>query len=83
MTNARLAEVAARAGLTPLDLLEAYRHVPADTLRTPHEGWFDPYHPNAKGHRLAAEFLAARVKAFAPGPAAPDGAPAAAAKSVQ
>lgn len=54
---ADLAREAHAAGLEVVDLREAYsRHAP-DELRHTDRSWFDPWHPNARGHALAAEAI--------------------------
>lgn len=59
-----LARAARGAGLTVIDLLEAYRPYDPEDLKQPDPpGWHDPWHPNARGHRIAAEYLGARLVA--------------------
>jgi len=52
---ADLARTAREAGLAVLDLRDAYAGHAPDTLRFTDRSWFDPWHPNARGHALAAE----------------------------
>jgi len=62
--HADLAGMAHDAGLTVVDLLDAYRgHDPASLKLPDAPDWHDPWHPNAEGHRLAAELLLARLRA--------------------
>jgi lysophospholipase L1-like esterase len=59
-----LAGMAQGAGLLVVDLLDAYRGRDPASLKLPDPpGWYDPWHPNAEGHRLAAELLASRLRA--------------------
>jgi lysophospholipase L1-like esterase len=61
--HADLAAMAQGAGLQVVDLLDAYRGYDAEALKQPDPpDWHDPWHPNALGHRLAAELLAARLR---------------------
>ncbi len=50
-----------QAGLTVLDLLDAYRDHSPEELGFLEEK--DPWHPNRLGHQLAAEFIYARLSA--------------------
>ncbi len=64
--HAVLAARAAESGLVVVDLLDAYRSHDPDVLRQEGEpGWFDPWHPNARGHALAAEALTPVVRRIA------------------
>jgi len=59
-----LKRLASESGIAVLDLLEAYRgNEPAALKRADPPGWHDPWHPNAAGHRLAAEALHAALAA--------------------
>jgi lysophospholipase L1-like esterase len=61
--HADLAGLARGAGLRTVDLLEAYAGRDPEALKQPDPpGWHDAWHPNAEGHRLAAEHLAARLR---------------------
>jgi lysophospholipase L1-like esterase len=61
--HADLAGLARGAGLRTVDLLEAYTGRDPETIKLPDPpGWHDAWHPNAEGHRLAAEHLAARLR---------------------
>ena len=55
--HAELAREARGAGLAVVDLLAAYAPYPPDALRRTDQAWFDPWHPNARGHALAAEAI--------------------------
>ena len=44
-------------GIRVVDLLDAYRGEDVASLQQQTEGWFDPWHPNARGNRIAAEAL--------------------------
>jgi lysophospholipase L1-like esterase len=62
--DADLATMAQEAGLTVVDLRDAYLGRDPETLKLPNPpGWYDPWHPNDEGHRLAAEFLATHLRA--------------------
>lgn len=62
--HAELTRMAEEAGLAVVDLREAYRGRDPETLKLPDPpGWHDAWHPNADGHRLAAEFLATHLRA--------------------
>ena len=63
-----LRALADEAGLPVLDLLDAYRDRAADEISQVSPLWDDPWHPNALGHRLAAEAIGAHLAA---GPLAP------------
>src|SRR5262249_45601230 len=56
--HAELAREARAAGLTVVDLLMAYAPYQPDELRRTDQAWFDPWHPNARGHAVAAEAIA-------------------------
>lgn len=57
--HGRLRDLAAAAGLHPVDLLAIYRaHDPADLGQQTPEG-LDPWHPNADANRMAAGYLRA------------------------
>jgi len=53
----RLAEAAARNGFTTVDLLGAFEPYKPDELRIERPDWYDPWHPNALGHEIIAEFI--------------------------
>ncbi len=58
-------ELAARmrsAGLEVLDLLPAYAPYACADLQQTGVGWFDPWHPNARGHAVAAQALAEKLR---------------------
>jgi hypothetical protein len=61
--HADVSAMAESAGLRVVDLLDAYRGRDPESLKLPDPpGWHDAWHPNAEGHRLAAEYLAARLR---------------------
>ncbi len=68
----RLVRLADRSGMVALDLLDAYRDHTAVELGLPRDAW----HPNAEGHRVAAEFLYRQLidRELVP-PAVPDKSP--------
>jgi lysophospholipase L1-like esterase len=55
--HSKLREAALKAGLIPLDLLDAYKPYQPDELRVHNGEQYDPWHPNAKGHLIAAESI--------------------------
>jgi lysophospholipase L1-like esterase len=55
--HAALKDLAVRSDLVPLDVLPAYRPFPPERLSFKD----DPWHPNALGHRLAADYLFDRL----------------------
>jgi lysophospholipase L1-like esterase len=58
--HAELASEARAAGLAVVDLREAYaREAPGELQQE--KGWFDPWHPNARGHAVAAKAIAAEL----------------------
>jgi len=71
----RLSEAAKSSGLEVTDLLDDFRRYPVDELRTDESRiWYDPWHPNRKGHKVIARSLFSYVtaqpstaKLFAPG----------------
>ncbi len=62
--HARLAEVAGRAGMEPLDLLPGLSEFDPDEIKIHNERYYDPWHLNEKGHAVTAgvimEYMAAR-----------------------
>ena len=53
-----LTDVSTVAGLQTLDLLEVFKNYdPEELKQTGTPDWFDPWHPNAKGHRVIAHYL--------------------------
>ncbi len=58
--HARVAALGRRTGFTVLDLLPVYARYPVEQLRS--DPW-DTYHPNAEGHRVAAEAIGLVLKA--------------------
>jgi lysophospholipase L1-like esterase len=55
--HAQLSREARDADLVVVDLLDAYRGVDPASLQQDDPDWFDPWHPNARGHALAAEAI--------------------------
>jgi len=53
----RLDALAAENHLPIIDLLDAYRQYDPDPIRRHTDERFDPWHPNAKGHAVAAEAI--------------------------
>ena len=53
----KLSHLATNAGLTVLDILDAYKTFHSDDITQLVEGGYDPWHPNAKGHRIIAEYI--------------------------
>ena len=53
----KLAVVAREAGLEPLDLLEAFKTYRPVEIKQHPIGSYDPWHPNAVGHRIMAGFI--------------------------
>jgi lysophospholipase L1-like esterase len=50
--------IATSAGLTVWDLYEAFRNYDPQELQvTSNPQWYDPWHPNIKGHTIIAEYL--------------------------
>lgn len=57
--HTQVAMAATDAGLPVIDLVTAYSDHSRDELRqTQRADWFDPWHPSAKGHRVAATEIA-------------------------
>ncbi len=54
--------VAANAGLIVLDVLDAYQPFHSDDVTQLVEGGYDPWHPNAKGHRIIADYIYDRIR---------------------
>ena len=50
----RLAEAARTNGFDVVDLLEAFRAYPSAELKIENANYYDPWHMNARGHRVAA-----------------------------
>jgi lysophospholipase L1-like esterase len=53
----KLAELASNSGLSVLDLVEAYMPYNPEELARPMPDGYDPWHPNKKGHKIAADAL--------------------------
>ncbi len=58
----KLREATQKAGLIPLDILDAYKPYPPDELKVHSGERYDPWHPNAKGHLIAAESIYDKLK---------------------
>lgn len=69
--HAELGREARKAGLVVVDLLDAYRGHETTSLQRQSPHWFDPWHPNALGHALAAEALEPVVRRLAASGEAP------------
>lgn len=58
----RLKDAALKAGLIPLDLLNAFRpYNPEDISLHSKTPWYDPWHPNAKGQKIIADYIYRRL----------------------
>jgi len=53
----KLGHLATNAGLIVLDILDAYKNVHSDEITQLVEGGYDPWHPNAKGHKIVADYI--------------------------
>jgi lysophospholipase L1-like esterase len=53
----KLSQAAAGNGFTVIDLLKAFEPYKTDELRIERPDWYDPWHPNARGHEIVAEFI--------------------------
>jgi len=53
----KLRETAVKAGLIALDLLDAYKTHHPDDLKVHNAKFYDPWHPNEKGHLIVAESI--------------------------
>lgn len=49
--------IAKKSGMYVVDLLEEYKKYKPFELKIPSSSWYDPWHPNEKGHRIAANVL--------------------------
>jgi lysophospholipase L1-like esterase len=58
----RLDELSSQTGLIPLDVLDAFRIYDPEEIKLRHEGGYDPWHPNAKGHAIIGNYLAKSLK---------------------
>jgi lysophospholipase L1-like esterase len=62
MLHNRLKDAASKAGLIPLDLLNAFKPYSADDIKMHSKTtWYDPWHPNAKGHKIIAEYIYSKL----------------------
>ena len=52
-----LAKVASDNNLKVYDLLEEYSKYDVNDIKRHNKEWYDPWHPNAKGHRIIADYL--------------------------
>ena len=56
--HVKLGHLATDAGLIVVDGLAAYKTLSSDELGQGIKGkWYDPWHPNARGHRIISELL--------------------------
>lgn len=53
----KLYDAASESGLMAVDLLNAFKPYDMDEVKTHSETWYDPWHPNAKGHMIIAEYI--------------------------
>jgi len=53
----QLTETATASGLIPLDLLPALQPYPAEDVKLHWNDWYDPWHPNPRGHRLLGQYM--------------------------
>jgi lysophospholipase L1-like esterase len=60
--HSALAREARKAGLAVVDLRDAYARYAPGELQQTSQDWFDPWHPNARGHGVAAEAIAAELR---------------------
>lgn len=58
----KLGDLATNAGLIVVDALDVYKNYHSDELRQQVEGGYDPWHPNAKGHMITADYLYEKIK---------------------
>ena len=59
-----LANEAFKNNLMVFDLLDEYKKYNSEEIKIDVKGWFDPWHPNAKGHEITAECLYERVLTY-------------------
>ena len=53
----KLSDEASKNNLIVYDILEEYRRYDVDTIKQHPVDWNDPWHPNAKGHKIIADYL--------------------------
>ena len=58
----KIGGVATQAGLIVLDVLDAYQLFRAEDVTQHVEGGYDPWHPNAKGHRIIADDIFDKIR---------------------
>ena len=58
----KLANLSSEVGLIPLDLLDAFKPYGPDELKQHRKDWYDPWHPNAKGHMVMADYIYKRIE---------------------
>jgi lysophospholipase L1-like esterase len=61
-----LAREARTAGLAIVDLRDAYAQHPRAELQQSDRSWFDPWHPSALGHAVAAEAILRALREMPP-----------------
>jgi len=66
--HARLADAARHEGIETIDVLDAFRPYAPAELKLHSDAYFDPWHLNAKGHRVTANFILDRLTVTGPGP---------------
>jgi lysophospholipase L1-like esterase len=58
----KLNDLASKSGLIILDLLDAFKpYDPNEVKQLSSTTWYDPWHPNAKGHMIIAEYLYKKI----------------------
>jgi lysophospholipase L1-like esterase len=60
--HTRLSEISSKAGLIPVDLLDAYRQYNPNEIKQHNKNGFNVWHPNAKGHEIIADHLFKKLK---------------------
>ncbi|MBI5408260.1 MAG: SGNH/GDSL hydrolase family protein [Nitrospirae bacterium] len=53
----KLTDIASKSGLITLDLLDAFKPYNPDEVKQHSSTWYDPWHPNAKGHMIIADYV--------------------------
>lgn len=57
LLHKKLSKAASKSGLIVLDLLDAYKAYNPDEIKLHNKKWYDPWHPNVKGHMIVAEYI--------------------------
>jgi lysophospholipase L1-like esterase len=55
--HGRLRNLAKTHNLPVFDILDAYRGYDPNDIKNQDKAWFDPWHPNPKGHRVAGQAI--------------------------